>query len=146
MGSNGSIVTAQISKYKIMISQKGDLFYVKHIKNVKFLSGSRGPHGPDLPSPCGRKFQFFSTFILWWGSSFRSLFSCSVSFVLPFVLTLSNPSSQFLNGGSFGPSQSLRKETDKERQQKFSFHEYINTIFNIILTVYNIVISNYLKV
>ena len=22
-----------------------------------FLTGSRGPHGPDLPSPFGRKFQ-----------------------------------------------------------------------------------------
>ena len=26
-------------------------------QNVKFLSGSRGPDGPDLPSPFGRKFQ-----------------------------------------------------------------------------------------
>ena len=27
------------------------------IPNVKFFNGSRGPHGPDLPSPFGRKFQ-----------------------------------------------------------------------------------------
>ena len=25
-----------------------------------FLSGSKGPYGPDVPSPCGRKFQFQS--------------------------------------------------------------------------------------
>ena len=44
-----------------MVRQNGaDLFYVKHMKRVKFLSGSRGPHGPDLPSPCGRKLQFFT--------------------------------------------------------------------------------------
>ena len=35
-------------------------FYIKYIKNVKFDSGSRGPHGPDLSSPCGQKFQFSS--------------------------------------------------------------------------------------
>ena len=29
-------------------------------KNVKFFSGSRGSHGPDLPLPCGRKFLFHS--------------------------------------------------------------------------------------
>ena len=29
-------------------------------KNFKCLCGSRGPHGPDLPSPCGQKFQFQS--------------------------------------------------------------------------------------
>ena len=28
------------------------------MKNVEFLSGSRDPHGPDLPSPCWRKFEF----------------------------------------------------------------------------------------
>ena len=33
-------------------------FYVKYTKNVKFLSGSRGPHGPDLPSPCGEDSSF----------------------------------------------------------------------------------------
>ena len=33
---------------------------MKHIKNAKFLSDSRGPHGPDLSSPCGRKFEFQS--------------------------------------------------------------------------------------
>ena len=27
------------------------------IPNVKFFTGSRGPHGPDLPSPFERKFQ-----------------------------------------------------------------------------------------
>ena len=30
-------------------------FYVKYTKNVKFVSGSRVPHGPDLP---WQKFQF----------------------------------------------------------------------------------------
>ena len=34
------------------------IFYVKYTKNVKFLSGCRGPHRPDIPSPSGRKFQF----------------------------------------------------------------------------------------
>ena len=33
-------------------------FYVKYIKNVEFLPASKGPHGPDLLSPSGRKFQF----------------------------------------------------------------------------------------
>ena len=33
-------------------------FYVKYTKNLKFLSGSGGSNGPDLRSPCGRKFQF----------------------------------------------------------------------------------------
>ena len=28
------------------------------LKTLSFFSGSRGPHGPDLPSPCGRKFYF----------------------------------------------------------------------------------------
>ena len=46
----------------ITISQNGVVcglfyFYVKYTKNVKFLSGSRGPHGPDLPSPWGQTFQ-----------------------------------------------------------------------------------------
>ena len=27
------------------------------LKTLSLLSGSRGPHGPDLPSPCGRKFH-----------------------------------------------------------------------------------------
>ena len=27
------------------------------LKTLSLFSGSRGPHGPDLPSPCGRKFQ-----------------------------------------------------------------------------------------
>ena len=44
-----------------MIVRTGDLFYVKHFKNIKFLSCSRGPHGPDLPSSCGRKFHFSFT-------------------------------------------------------------------------------------
>ena len=34
------------------VSQNGAIFfYVKYTKNVKFLPGSRGPHGPDLQSP-----------------------------------------------------------------------------------------------
>ena len=36
-------------------------FYVKYTKNVKFLSDSRSPNGPDLPSPSARKFQFSLT-------------------------------------------------------------------------------------
>ena len=61
MGSEVRIIIAQISKYKIYgKSEWCDLFYVKHIQNVMFLSGSRGPHGPDLPSLCGRKFKFQS--------------------------------------------------------------------------------------
>ena len=28
------------------------------LKTLSFFSGSRGPHRPDLPSPCGRKFHF----------------------------------------------------------------------------------------
>ena len=50
-----------------MISQNGVIFSnVKYTKNVKFLSGIRGPQGPDLSSPCGRKFQFlvFSIFVI----------------------------------------------------------------------------------
>ena len=38
-------------------------FYVKYLK-CKFLSGSRGPHRPDLSSPSGRKFQFSLRFTL----------------------------------------------------------------------------------
>ena len=34
-----------------------DLFNVKYTKMLSFFTGSRGPHGPDLPSPFGRKFQ-----------------------------------------------------------------------------------------
>ena len=37
-----------------------ELFNVKYSKNVKFHSGSRGPHGPDLPSPHGRHSSFLS--------------------------------------------------------------------------------------
>ena len=33
------------------------IFSVKYDKNVKLVSGSRGPHGPDLRSPYGRKSQ-----------------------------------------------------------------------------------------
>ena len=33
-------------------------FYVQYTKNVRFLSGRKDPHGPDLPSPFGRRFQF----------------------------------------------------------------------------------------
>ena len=62
MESKESIVITQFSKYKIMIRY---LFYIKHTKNVEFLSGSRGPRGPDLPSPSRRKFQFcFFTLML----------------------------------------------------------------------------------
>ena len=32
-------------------------FYVKYTKNVKFLSGSRGRHGFDLPLPFVQKIQ-----------------------------------------------------------------------------------------
>ena len=35
-------------------------------QNVKFLTGSRGPHGPDLPSPFARKFQLFSSVSKMW--------------------------------------------------------------------------------
>ena len=39
-------------QHKLMISQNGVIFSKLSMpKNVKFLSGSRGPHGPDLPSP-----------------------------------------------------------------------------------------------
>ena len=48
-------------------------------------------------------------FILRWGSTFRIPFPVLFQF-LPFVLALSNPSGQFLNGGSFGLFQSSRKE------------------------------------
>ena len=59
MGSKVRTKIAQISKCKIYDkSEWCNLFYIKHIKNVKFLSDGRGPHGPDLPSPCGLKFQF----------------------------------------------------------------------------------------
>ena len=27
-------------------------------KKLNFFSGSRGPHRPDLPSPCGQEFHF----------------------------------------------------------------------------------------
>ena len=51
--------------YKVTISQNGMIFFcVKYMKNknVKLLSGSRGPHGPDLPPPTGENssFQFRS--------------------------------------------------------------------------------------
>ena len=39
-------------------------FYVKRTKNVKLLSGGRGPHGPDLPSSCRQKFQFHDKYIM----------------------------------------------------------------------------------
>ena len=35
-----------------------DVFCVKYTKNVKFLSGSRGHHGPDLHRPAGENFGF----------------------------------------------------------------------------------------
>ena len=64
MGSKGSIIIAQFSRYKITISQNKRSFSMSNIlKNVKFLSSSRGLHRPDLPSPCGRKFQFLSIFV-----------------------------------------------------------------------------------
>ena len=41
-----------------MISQNRRSFSMLSIlKTLSLLSGSRGPHGPDLPSPCGRKFH-----------------------------------------------------------------------------------------
>ena len=50
MESKVRTIIAQVSKYKIYDkSEWCDPFNVKHIKNVKFLSGSRGPNGPDLP-------------------------------------------------------------------------------------------------
>ena len=58
MWSKGSIIIAQFSKYKITISQNRRSFLCSAHQNVKFLSGSRGPHGPDLSSPFGRKFHF----------------------------------------------------------------------------------------
>ena len=58
MWSKGSIKIAQFSKYKITISQnRRSFFYVKHVKMLSILSGSRDPDGPDLPSPLGRIFQ-----------------------------------------------------------------------------------------
>ena len=41
---------------KIPLRQNGHNFNVKYTKILSF-SGSRGSHGPDLPSPFGRKFQ-----------------------------------------------------------------------------------------
>ena len=45
-----------------IIAQKWQLPDEDEVKTIKsdiesFFSGSRGPHGPDLPSPFGRKFQ-----------------------------------------------------------------------------------------
>ena len=58
MWSKGSIIIAQFSKYKITISQNRQSFSMSSIlKRLSILSGSRGPGGPDLPSPLGRKSQ-----------------------------------------------------------------------------------------
>ena len=58
MWSKGSIIIAQFSKYKITISQNRRSFSMSSIlKRLSILSGSKGPDGPDLPSPLGRKFQ-----------------------------------------------------------------------------------------
>ena len=47
------------SSFSIVACEVNVIFlYVKYTKNVKFLSNSRRPHGPDLPSPCRRKLQF----------------------------------------------------------------------------------------
>ena len=40
-----------------MLRQNGRPFQRYVYQNVKFLTGSRGPHGRDLPSPFARKFQ-----------------------------------------------------------------------------------------
>ena len=58
MWSKGSIIIAQFSEYKITISQNRRSFSMSSIlKRLSILSGSRGPDGPDLPSPLGQKFQ-----------------------------------------------------------------------------------------
>ena len=63
MWSKGSIITGQFSKYKIAISQNRRSFSMSSIlKGLSILSGSRGPDGPDLPSPLGRKSQLSDTF------------------------------------------------------------------------------------
>ena len=41
-----------------MVSQNGVIFSMLSVLNAKFLSGSRGPHRPDLLLLCGQKFQF----------------------------------------------------------------------------------------
>ena len=72
IGSKRSIVIAQFSKYKIMIkSDTGDLFDLKHTIDYKFLSGSRGPDGPDYHRPPGENssFQFLPV------TSYEELFS-----------------------------------------------------------------------
>ena len=43
--------------YQSLLRQNGRPFQCKVYQTVKFLTDSRGPHGPDLPSPFGRKFQ-----------------------------------------------------------------------------------------
>ena len=58
MWSKGSIIIVQFSKYKITISQNRRSFSMSSIlKRLSILSGSRGPEGPDVPSPLGQKFQ-----------------------------------------------------------------------------------------
>ena len=58
MWSKGSIIIKQLSKYKIPISQNRQSFSMLSIfKMLSIFSGSRGPDGPNLPSPFGRKFQ-----------------------------------------------------------------------------------------
>ena len=56
----------------------GELF------NVKFPSGSRGPHGPDLPSPFGRKFQLSVQFF-WFQllNGTMAWVNCNLSTALP---------------------------------------------------------------
>ena len=80
MWSKGSIIIAQFSKYKITISQNSRSFSMLSIlKMLSIFSGSRGTHGPDLPSsPFGRKFHFAfaPTFFL------QSLYLLAVSYWL----------------------------------------------------------------
>ena len=57
MWPKGSIIIAQFSMYKITISQNRRSFLCYVHENVKFLSGSGDPDGPNLPSPFGQKFQ-----------------------------------------------------------------------------------------
>ena len=65
MWPTGSKIIAQFSKYEIMIGQnKRSLLIMLSTPNVKLLSGSRGPDGPDLQSPFGRKFQLSVQFRL----------------------------------------------------------------------------------
>ena len=54
------------------LRQNGRSFQCKVYQNVKFLTGSRGPHRPDLPSPFRQKFQLSVSAIDIWNPRFST--------------------------------------------------------------------------